>query len=258
MLDTNPCKYLLCVKGEYFYARNCYFEGKLSNLESTGVILDNCHEVYINNSDICNFRGGTGLIIKGAYNIYINNTTLCRCKTCVDLDCSQPLTNINLNIDVYDEAITNKIITLHRKEGTTGVLIGINGNINVRGNINQDSLLIDGKLYFGENKIYINNYTDNRLNYSKFTPVFPRFEKFTLSNGIIIMNGNTNVVNYKISNESPFYDHNLPNLKWSYNSGIRPQKVEIYNTYGGEFGIRATYPESVINPYTELFIRFVD
>lgn len=191
VLDTHPCKYLLSVKGEYFYLRNCYFEGKHINLESTGIILTNCAEIYINDSDICNFYGGTGLLIKpqnnSAYDIYINNTTLMRCKTCIDLNCSYPINNINVNINVYDEAIMNKIITLHRDDGKNGILNGINGNINVRGQLNTDIDLIDGNLYYGDNKIYINNYTNDILKYRNSSPVFPIFRKNSLSNSLIVI-----------------------------------------------------------------------
>lgn len=262
VLGTNPCKYLLKINGEHFYARNCYFEGASSDLESYGVILSDCHEIYISNSDICNFFGGTGLQIKpesiGSYNIYVDNTTLVRCKTFIDLDCSYSINNINVNIDILDEAKSTKILTLHRDDGKTGILNGINGYINTRGSFNTNNELIIGDLYFGDNKIYVTNYTDNILKYGIYTPVVPVPVGINFPNRNFVLQGNKNIVRCGLLAVSPFYNHNLPSLKYTVVNGATPQKVEFYNTFGGGFGIQATYPESVTNPYTELIIRFVN
>ena len=262
VLGTNPCKYLLKINGEYFYARNCYFEGASSDLESYGVILSDCYEIYISNSDICNFFGGTGLQIKpesiGSYNIYVDNTTLVRCKTFIDLDCSYSINNINVNIDILDEAKSTKILTLHRDDGKTGILNGINGYINTRGSFNTNNELIIGDLYFGDNKIYVTNYTDNILKYGIYTPVVPVPVGINFPNRNFVLQGNKNIVRCGLLAVSPFYNHNLPSLKYTVVNGATPQKVEFYNTFGGGFGIQATYPESVTNPYTELIIRFVN
>lgn len=262
VLNVEPCKYLLKVMGEYFYARNCYFEGASSSLESIGVVLADCFYVYISSSDICNFYGGTGLLINpvsnhGAQSIYIDKTTLFRDKKCIELNCSYPILSLNINIDVFDESKIDKILTLNRDDGTTGVLNGINGNIKVRGNLNESVSLIDGAFYFGENTIYLYNYSTNECKYDANTPIVPKLVSNNLCNSSLIFKGNTNEINYELTSKSPFFDHNVPNIKYSVRNGAIPSKVEVYNTYGGSFGIKATYPTNVTNPYTQMIVRFV-
>lgn len=262
VLNVEPCKYLLKVMGEYFYARNCYFEGASSSLENIGVVLADCFYVYISSSDICNFYGGTGLLINpvtnsGAQCIYIDKTTLFRSKKCIELNCSYPILNLNINIDVFDESKIDKILTLNRDDGTTGVLNGINGNIKVKGNLNESVSLIDGAFYFGENTIYLYNYSTNECKYDANTPIVPKLVSNNLCNSSLIFKGNTNEINCELTSKSPFFAHNVPNIKYSVRNGAIPSKVEVYNTYGGSFGIKATYPTNVTNPYTEMIVRFV-
>ena len=263
VLESIKCTYLLRISGEYLYLRNCYFEGCSSNLDSVGIDINTAHDVYITDCDICNFYGGTGLQIKpidsnSASNINITNTTLCRNKKCIDIICDFSVTNIYLNVNVFDQSKIERILSLSRTEGKSGVLSGITGIINVRGTLDENSTLFTGTLYQGDNEIKVYNYTDNVLKYGINTPVIPKIMKFPVTNQNIIISGNTSVINYTLANKSPYRGHNLPSIKYTVADGAIPKKVELFNTYGGVLGIKVTYDESISNPYTAIVVRLVN
>ena len=128
--------------GEYIYLDNVHLEGSQSTNENIGLLLNgSASQVFISNSDFCNFVGGKSIFINpgsaGITNIYIRDTSFIRNLYSIYVNNSYQLANLNIT-DCFlfcvntektlDDGTTKKytetFIYAYRDNGEFGTLRG--------------------------------------------------------------------------------------------------------------------------------------
>lgn len=262
-LNGHVCNYLLKINsGEYLYLTNCYFEGGNDTLDDYGVIIEGLHDSHFIKCDICNFRSGTGLLLYsdgesgGVYNVTLNNTTFMRNKISLKILCDHGIESIGFSeCHCYLEGDEDYIIHASRNEGTDGVISNLHGDMVIRGTIKEGATLFYGNLFRCNNYLKVYNQPSHPYNYSDEFPLIPIADMYSFE--LSVYSADSNVVDVRILESSPYKDWNLPTLKWGVTNGAKPLKAEIINTFQGDMCVRFTYDESVTNPFTNVVCRFI-
>lgn len=252
--------YLLNVTGEYFYARNCYFEGQSnSSAGSKAVIVGAGQNYYFEYCDFCNWNNGDALTIDTSTNsikeIYISHSTFVRNDVSIHSYCDKGINNVvlNENVFIFLTGNENKIFYNERRAGTTGMLSHIRGHNFIDGStidltkqmLTSSGWLSQCTLEF-ESNLGFPDYDDYFT--LKFFANFPT--RLTISAGAESSKTLT------ILSRSPYKDYNLPTFTPIKYNGLAWTDYTISNTYQGALTI--TFNFGGTGAYTQAYLKVDD